>query len=56
VRSVPLGSITFDRRTSGHEQLVNIPVDRSQPVAYYGDDGIRRKKIKGTLNPAAPNR
>jgi hypothetical protein len=52
----PRGSIDLDWRTAGHELLVNVPADPSQPLAYYGDDGAGGKKIKGTLNPAAPNR
>jgi len=52
----PRGSIDLDWRTPGHELLVNVPPDPSQPVAYYGDDGTGGRKIKGTLNPTAPNR
>ena len=52
----PRGSIDLDWRTPGHELLVNVPANPSQPVAYYGDNGAEGKKIKGTLDPAAPNR
>ncbi len=52
----PRGSIDLDWSTPGHELLVNAPVDPSQPLGYYGDDGAGGRKIKGTLDPAAPNR
>ena len=52
----PQGSIDFDRRTPGHELHVNVPVNPSQPLAYYGDDGARGTKVKETLDPADPNR
>lgn len=52
----PRGSIDLDWRTPGHELLVNVPVDPTQPLGYYGDDGAGGKKVKGTLDPAAPNR
>jgi hypothetical protein len=52
----PRGSIDLDWRVRGHELLVNVPADPSQPATYYGDDGAGGKKIKGTLDPAAPNR
>lgn len=52
----PRGSIDLDWRTLGHELLVNVPADPSLHLAYYGDDGAGGKKIKGTLEPAAPNR
>lgn len=52
----PRGSIDLDWRTPGHELLINVPVDTSQPFAYYGDDGAGERKIKGTLDPSAPNR
>jgi hypothetical protein len=52
----PRGSIDLDWRVRDHELLVNVPSDPSQPTAYYGDDGAGGKKIKGTLDPTAPNR
>jgi hypothetical protein len=52
----PQGSIDLDWRVRGHELLINVPADPSQPIGYYGDDGAGGKKIKGTLDPTAPNR
>jgi hypothetical protein len=52
----PRGSIDLDWRVRDHELLVNVPADQAQAVAYYGDDGTGGKKIKGTLDPTAPNR
>jgi hypothetical protein len=50
------GALGIDWRTATRELLVTVPADASKDALFYGDDGLGRRTIKGTLDTSAPNR
>ena len=44
------------RHTGNRELLVTVPEDPAKDAPFYGDDGRGGRKIKGSLDPSAPNR
>ena len=51
----PEGSIDLHWKTEIYELLVNIPSDSAVRASFYADD-FRSHAIKGTFDPACPNR
>ena len=51
----PSGSIDLHWQTPTRELLINVPVETSEPIDFYGDDGRGGHRIKGVLDPNDTN-
>ncbi len=48
------GSIDVDWTINNREILLNVPASSDRPVEFYGDDGNRGKRIRGSFDVAEP--
>jgi hypothetical protein len=52
----PDGSIDVHWKKDNYELLVNIPNEPGEPAEYYGDNGEEVMPIRGSCDPAQPDR